>query len=141
MSEKLDIGRVLSSIFSTYGSQAGVLLPGALIVFLPVAILNGLITFNVRGFFVALLAIAISLVGTYLFMGMVVQLVRDVQDGRRDSSLGQLFESAVPVLFPLIAAGILAGFGIAIGFLLIIVPGLFLLTIWAVVAPSIVVER
>jgi hypothetical protein len=144
MSEKLDIGRVLNSIFSTYASQASVLLPGALIVFLPIAILNGLITVSLRGFFgffVAILAIAISLVGTYLFMGMVVQLVRDVQDGRRDSSLGQLFESAVPVLFPLIAAGILAGFGIAIGFLLLIVPGLILLTIWAVVAPSIVVER
>ena len=45
------------------------------------------------------------------------------------------------MLAPLIGAGILAGIGIAIGFLLLIVPGLFLLTIWAVIAPVIVLER
>ena len=46
-----------------------------------------------------------------------------------------------PVLAPLIGAGILAGIGIAIGFVLLIVPGLFLLTIWAVLVPVIVLER
>jgi hypothetical protein len=40
----------------------------------------------------------------------------------------------------LILNGILAGIAIAIGFVLIIVPGLILLTIWSVIAPSIVVE-
>jgi hypothetical protein len=38
-------------------------------------------------------------------------------------------------------AGILAGLGIALGLVLLIVPGLFLLTIWAVIAPVIVVEN
>ena len=46
-----------------------------------------------------------------------------------------------PVLFALILAGILAGLGIGIGLVLLIVPGLFLLTIWAVVSPVIVIER
>ena len=45
------------------------------------------------------------------------------------------------VVLPLIGAGVLAGLGIALGFLLLIVPGLFLLTIWAVIAPVIVLER
>jgi ABC-type multidrug transport system fused ATPase/permease subunit len=72
---------------------------------------------------------------------MVVGLVSDVQDGRRDFSAGDLIEAAWPVVLPLIGAGILAGIGIAIGFLLIIIPGLFLLTIWSVIAPVIVVER
>jgi hypothetical protein len=67
--------------------------------------------------------------------------VRDVQDGRRDSSVGQLIEATWPVVLPLIGAGILAGIGIAIGFLLLFVPGLILLTIWAVISPVIVVER
>jgi hypothetical protein len=106
-----------------------------------VAIINALITTNARGFIVSLLATAVQLVGTYLFQGMVVQTVRDIQDGRRDSSMGQLFQSVVPVLGALIAAGLLAGIGITVGFILLIVPGLFLLTIWAVLAPVVVVER
>jgi hypothetical protein len=141
MREKLDIGQTLSKIFQTYQHQASVLLPGALIVFLPVAIINALIRSNWVGIIFTLLAILIQLVAIYLFQGMVVQLVRDIQDGRRDSSMRQLFESAVPVLGTLILAGILAGIGITIGFILLIIPGLFLLTIWALIAPAIVVER
>jgi hypothetical protein len=45
------------------------------------------------------------------------------------------------VILPLIGAGILAGIAIGIGFLLLIVPGLILVTIWAVLAPVIVVEH
>ncbi len=37
--------------------------------------------------------------------------------------------------------GILAGIGITIGFILIIVPGLILITIWSVAAPVVVLER
>jgi hypothetical protein len=42
---------------------------------------------------------------------------------------------------PLFVAGLLAGLGIAVGLMLLVVPGLFLLTIWAVIAPVIVIER
>jgi hypothetical protein len=72
---------------------------------------------------------------------MVVGLVRDVQDGRRDSSVSELLGFAVPVLLPLIGAGLLSGIAIGIGIVLFIAPGLILLTIWAVIAPAIVIER
>jgi hypothetical protein len=45
------------------------------------------------------------------------------------------------VLGPLILLGILAGIGIGIGIVLLIVPGLILLTLWALLAPVIVIER
>jgi hypothetical protein len=45
------------------------------------------------------------------------------------------------VVGSLLVAGILAGIAISIGFVLLIVPGLFLITIWAVIVPVIVVER
>ena len=76
-----------------------------------------------------------------IYTGMVVRLVDDVRDGRLDQSAGELARSVGPVLLPLIAVSILAGLGIAIGFLLLIVPGLILVTLWAVVAPVTVVER
>jgi MFS family permease len=72
---------------------------------------------------------------------MVVSLVHDVQDGRRDSSVGELFRAVGPVLGPLIGASLLYGLGVGIGFFLLIVPGCILLTIWAVIAPAIVIEK
>lgn len=138
MNRKLDIGATLSQIFSTYGQQAGVLLPLAFGLYLLVAVLEGLFAGN---FFLGLIAFGVGVIAATLYQGMVVSLVRDVQDGRRDSSAGQLIEETWPVVVPLIGAGILAGIGIAIGFVLLIVPGLILLTIWSVIAPVIVVER
>lgn len=138
MDRKLDVGDTLSQAFSVYGAQAGVLLPVAFALFLAVAIVNGLLSGSIL---LVPLGVAIGIVATTLYQGMVVELVSDVQDGRRDSSVGDLMRAIAPVLVPLIVAGLLAGIGIGIGFLLLVVPGLFLATIWAVIAPSIVVER
>ena len=46
-----------------------------------------------------------------------------------------------PVLVTATVAGIVAAIGIAIGFVLLIVPGLYLLTIWSMLIPVIVLER
>ena len=83
----------------------------------------------------------VSFAVAILYQGMVVSLVRDVQDGRRDASVGELFTSVGPVLGPLIGASILYGFAVGIGLFLLIVPGCILLTIWAVIAPAIVIEK
>jgi len=138
MKRKLDVGGTLSQIFSTYGDQAGVLLPVAFGLFLLVAVINGILASSLV---LLPLGFAVSVVAATLYQGMVVGLVRDVQDGRRDSSVGELIEATWPVVLPLIGAGILAGIGIGIGIFLFIIPGLILLTIWSVIAPVIVVER
>jgi hypothetical protein len=140
MNEKIDVGNVLQRTFKVYGDQFGLLIPAALILFLPVALLTGLVQSS-GGLLASLLAAAIGVIATYWFQGAVVEAVRDILDGRRDYDLGSLFRSVTPVLAPLIVAGIVAGLAIGIGFVLLIVPGLFLLTIWSVIAPVIVVER
>lgn len=138
MEQRLSVNDTLSEVFEIYRSQAGVLLPVAFWLFLIVAIVNGLTEGNLSLFW---LGIVVSLAVGTLYQGMVVELVRDVQDGRRDSSVGDLMRSVLPVLGALIGAGILAGLGIGAGLVLLIVPGLILLTMWAVIAPAIVVER
>jgi hypothetical protein len=140
MNAKLDTGRVFERIFQIYGEQFTLLIPAALVLFIPVAILNGLVRTG-GGVLAALIAAVIGVIATFWYQGMVVEAVRDILDGRRDHTLGSLFSSAAPFIGPLLGAGILAGIGIGIGLILLIVPGLFLLTIWAVIVPVIVIDR
>ncbi|MBS1878635.1 MAG: hypothetical protein JST31_03905 [Actinobacteria bacterium] len=138
MGRKLEVGEVLSEVFSIYRANAGVLIPVAFWLFLVVAIVQGLAG---NSSFLLLLGAVLSLVASVLYEGMVVSLVRDIQDGSRDLSVGELYRSVTPVLWPLIGASILFAIGVAIGFVLLVVPGLILLTMWAVIAPTIVIEN
>jgi hypothetical protein len=136
----VDVGDVIRRVFKIYVDQAPVLMPAAAVVFVITGIITALIASSGSGG-LALLAILIDLIASTLFTGMIVELVADVQDGRRDSSPGQLLRAVTPVLGQLLGVAIVAGICEAIGFVLIIVPGLILITIWAVVAPVVVVER
>jgi hypothetical protein len=140
MDAKLDVGRVFEQIFRIYRQQFALLIGGALALYIPVAIVNGVL-YDSGGFFLSVIANAIALVAGYLYQGMVVEAARDILDGRRDQSIGGLFRSAGAVVGTLIVVGILAGIAIAIGFVLLIIPGLFLITIWAVIVPVVVIER
>ena len=141
MNQKLDVARVFERIFEIYRDQFTLLIPAALVLFVPVALISGLIYAGDVSIIGSLIVAAVATIATYWFQAMVVEAARDILDGRRDHSVGSLVQSVTPVLGPLIVAGILAGIGITIGLVLLIVPGLFLLTIWAVIAPVIVIER
>ncbi len=134
--QKIKPGQVIGSALAIYREQVGVLIPAAIAVFAIVAIARLVLT----GGAAVLVSLVTLILGTF-YQGMVVELVGDVQDGRRDSSVEQLFRSVAPIVLPLIGLSILLGIGVTIGFILIIVPGLFLMTIWAVAAPSLVIER
>jgi hypothetical protein len=136
---RIEPGRVIGEAFETYQNQVGPLLGGALIVIGIAGVIEGILA--VTGSLVlVVLGLLVGLAASFLYTGYVVKLVQDVRDGRRDFSVGELFSHAAPYVGTLILNGILAGIAIAIGFVLIIIPGLILLTIWAVIAPSIVVE-
>ena len=134
---RIEVGRVISEAFSIYSQNAAPLLITAFVVFLISGLIQGLLT---DGFFLRLIGTVVSLVATALYTGFVVKLVQDVRDGRRDFSVGELISSASPYIAPLILNGILRGIAIAIGLVVFIIPGLYLLTIWAVTSPAIVVE-
>jgi hypothetical protein len=110
------------------------------VVFVIIGVATGLLE-NAGGLILATLALIVDLVGRAIYVGFVVKLVEDVRDGRRDHTVGDLFSSASDAIVPLIGFGILFGIGVGIGFLLLVIPGLFLLTMWSVGAPAIVVEK
>ena len=141
MNAKLDTARVFERIFEIYRDQLTLLIPAALLVFVPVALISGLIYAGDVSILGVVIVSAVATIATYWFQGMVVEAARDILDGRRDHTVGSLVRSVTPVVAPLVVAGILAGLGIGIGLILLIVPGLYLLTIWAVIAPVIVIER
>lgn len=135
-SRSLDPGAVIRDALQIYRDHAGVLIPAALAVFAVQAVL----TIAFSGGLGIITSIIAVVLGTF-YQGMVVELVRDAQDGRLDSSVGELFASISPVVVTLLLVSILFGLGVAIGLILLIVPGLFLLTIWSVTAPVVVLER
>jgi hypothetical protein len=136
---KIEIGRVLRESFTIYGENLGPLLGVGILVSVSFGIVIGLLN-DEGGVLAQFIATVLQLVAGALYTGFVVRLVQDVRDGKRDSSVGELISGATPFLGSLIVFSVLSGLGIGIGFVLLIIPGLFLLTIWSVGAPAIVVE-
>jgi hypothetical protein len=82
----------------------------------------------------------INIIALFLLQTALVKAVQDVRDGRVDLDFGQTLSAAVPFVGPVAAASILAAIPIVIGFALLIVPGVILLTYWLLIVPVIVLE-
>ncbi len=122
-----------------YKTFAAHLLAIAFVIYLGAAVIAGLLALaGTVGFW---LGSVVALVAAFLLQATLVKAVQDVRDGRADLSIGETVSAALPYIWPVAGASILAGIGIAIGLFLLIVPGLFLITIWAVIVPVIVIER
>ena len=122
-----------------YKKFAAHLLAIAFVIYLGAAIIAGLLALaGTVGFW---LGFVVAIVAAFLLQATLVKAVQDVRDGRADLSISETVSAALPHIWPVAGASILAGIGIAIGLFLLIVPGLFLITIWAVIVPVIVIER
>jgi hypothetical protein len=122
-----------------YKAFAAHLLAIALVIYVGAAILEGLLALaGTVGFW---LGFVVSVVAAFLLQATLVKAVQDVRDGRADMSIRETVSAALPYIGPVAGASILAAIAISIGLLLLIVPGLFLITIWAVIVPVIVIER
>jgi hypothetical protein len=141
----VDIGAVLGEAWSLYKRFLWQFFLTALVVFVVLDLLTALAGAaagdSVGGAILwSLIAFTIGIVGYFWVQGALVALVQDVRDGRADRSVGETYSAVQPSLPALIVAGLIAGIAIGIGFLLLVVPGLFLLTFLSMLVPVIVIE-
>jgi hypothetical protein len=123
-----------------YKTFARHLLAIAFVIYLIAAIITALLALA-GGTVGILLGSLVSILAAFLLQATLVKAVQDVRDGHADLSIRQTVNEALPFIGPVALASILAAIAITIGLLLIIAPGLFLITIWAVIVPVIIIER
>jgi hypothetical protein len=131
---------VLSEAWEHYKAHWKHLLTIAFIVYAVVALISVILTaaLSLVG---AIIAGLVSIIGLFLLQGALVTAVADIRDGRVDLSIEETFRKAQPFLGRIAGASILAGIGIAIGILALVIPGFILLTIWLFIVPVIVLEN
>jgi hypothetical protein len=139
VSSPISVGRVIRRVFAIYAEQASLLVPVSALISVIAVVLDTLVRAGPAA--LSLLAFPIDIVSTVALTGFVVVLVAGIQDGTSDASVGELWGSVRVVLGQLILVGCVAALGEGIGLLLLVLPGLYLLTIWSVFAPVIVLER
>ena len=131
---------VLGEAWALYRRHAAHFILISFAIYLVIAIINALLSWALGGFGVVI-GWVISIVGMYVLQAALVTAVQDVRDGRVDLDLRATISAAMPFVGAVAVASILAAIGIAVGFFLIIVPGLVLVTFWALLVPEIVIGR
>jgi hypothetical protein len=132
-------GAIVREAWELYKAHWRTFVPLALIVYIVLGLIT-LVFALILGWLGVVIGALASIVGTFWLQGALVEAVQDVRDGKQDLSIGETFQRVRPRLPALIVAGVLAGIGILLGLVLLIVPGLFLLTIWSLIVPTIVLE-
>jgi hypothetical protein len=131
-------GAVIGKAWEMYKAHWRHLVPIAFVVYVLISLL--ILLLGTLGWLGAVLGFVASVAGIFWLQGALVLAVDDVRDGRADLSISQTLDRVTPHLGTLVLTGILAGIGIVIGLALLIVPGLFLMTIWLLIVPAIMLE-
>jgi hypothetical protein len=135
MTRAIAPGTVINRIWELYQREAGTLLPVAA-AFFAVQFLVAIVLPTS----LAVIVILVFWILSILYQGFVVELV-SAAESRHRPGIGDLINAVTPVLGTLLVISIMFAIGVGIGFILIIIPGLFLLTIWSVVVPVEVLEH
>jgi hypothetical protein len=131
---------VLSEAWELYKRHAAHFLLISFVIYVVVAAVSALLTATLGGFG-SFLGEIISVFGMFLLQAALVKAVQDVRDGRADLSVGETVSAVTPVLGAVALASILASIAITIGFFLLIVPGLILVTYLSLIVPWVVIGQ
>lgn len=86
-------------------------------------------------------AIVLALAGPVIIQGALIELVRNIHEGRRPADVNALLERVGECFWQLIKVSIIYGLGVGLGLVLLIVPGLIIMARWSLMAPLVVLEN
>ena len=137
---EMSIGRVLSRAFATIAGAPVSTLGTACLCALP-GVLFGLVPGVPE--WEAAPALVGGLVSVLLWMVAQGALIRAtaIHDTVGQARIGECAAAGLRTALPLLALAIVASIGVVIGWSLLLVPGVMLLTLWSVAAPAVVEER
>lgn len=135
----MQAGSIIGQAWDMYKAHWRHLLPIALVVYVLIS-LFALLLAVLLGWFGVVLGSLVGLAGIFWLQGALVVAIDDVRDGRADLSIGETLDRVRPRLNTLTLAGLIAAIAVGIGLVLLIAPGLYLLTIWLVIVPAIMLE-
>jgi hypothetical protein len=130
---------VLNEAWEMYKAHARHLLAIAFVIYLFAGLVAAVL--GLAGKFGDALGLIASMFAAFLLQAALTKAIQDEREGRTDISVGGTVSAVMPFIGPVAIASILAVIAIWIGLLLLIVPGLVLMTIWAVIIPVIIIER
>ena len=106
------------------------------IVFGAVRLVDAILRSGRSGSGLVLVSVVLSVAGLALLQGGLVEIVRGLHtDGDDDPSLPEILGRAAGRTLKLVRVSVLAGLGIGVGLVFLLVPGLVLATRWAVAVP------
>lgn len=148
-SRRFEIGRVISGTFGVIGRNFGPFflmslllggLPNALVSFGQAWITNGDKTFSPQMLLVSLVSLVVVIVCAFVLQAAIVHATVADLNGRR-VVMGDSLKTGLSNWLPLLGLAILMTLGLALGFVLLIVPGIILAVMWSVAVPAKVVEK
>ena len=131
---------VISEAFDLYKKHFGHLVVVALVIYLAIAVL-GVFAVLLLSWVGAIIVAILAVIGSFVVTAALVEAVADIRDGRADLSVSETLSRGLSRIGSVAGASILGGIAIGIGLILLIVPGLILITWWAVIIPVIVLEH
>jgi hypothetical protein len=87
-----------------------------------------------------LLSFVLIMAGPVLVQGALVEIVRNVHEGKRPEQVTTLYRAAGRRFWSLLWASIVYGVGVIVGLVLLIVPGLVVAARWCLLAPLVMLE-
>jgi uncharacterized membrane protein len=138
---RLHVFGVYGSAFAIIARHARIIVPFVVVAASIPAALELLVEHELDRGLAALLTSVVDNFATAIFAGAVEQLVHRWEDGERRIPLRGVLSRVPPVILPLFVVAIAQGLVVALGFVLLIVPGLLALTYFSLVGPIVVAER